>query len=83
MLTAVLAATYFGSVILLQYAFRTVTDQGGAVAIAISTLMIAALFQPMLRRIQALIDRRFYRRRYDVAQALVAFNATIRDGVNL
>ena len=83
MLTAVLAATYFGSVILLQYAFRTVTDQGGAVAIAISTLMIAALFQPMRRRIQDLIDRRFYRRRYDAAQALVAFNATIRDGVNL
>ena len=83
MLTAVLAATYFGSVILLQYAFRTVTDQGGAVAIAISTLMIAALFQPMLRRIQALIDRRFYRRKYDAARALVAFNATIRDEVNL
>ena len=83
MLTAMLAATYFGSVILLQYAFRTVTDQGAAVAIVISTLTIAALFQPMRRRIQDLIDRRFYRRRYDAAQALVAFSATIRDEVNL
>jgi len=83
MLTAMLAATYFGSVILLQFAFRTVTDQGGAVAIVISTLMIAALFQPMRRRIQDLIDRRFYRRRYDAAQALVAFSANIRDEVNL
>ena len=83
MLTAMLAATYFGSVMLLQYAFRTVTDQGGAVAIVISTLTIAGLFQPLRRRIQVLIDRRFYRRRHDAAQALAAFSATIRDEVNL
>ena len=82
-LTGTLVGTYIGIVVGLQAAFRAVTDQGGEVAIVISTLTIAALFQPLRRRIQALIDRRFYRRRYDAAQALAAFSATIRDEVNL
>ena len=82
-LTGTLVGTYIGIVVGLQAAFRAVTDQGSEVAIVISTLAIAALFQPLRRRIQALIDRRFYRRRYDAAQALAAFSATIRDEVNL
>ena len=82
-LTATLGGAYFGSVLGLQAAFRAVTDQNSGVAIAISTLVIAALFQPVRRRIQGFIDRRLYRRRYDAAQTLAAFSATARDEVDL
>jgi hypothetical protein len=83
LLTAILAGIYFGSVVLLQSLFATVTGQSSAPAIVVSTLLIAALFAPLRRRIQSLIDRRFFRRKYDAAQILSAFSATARDEVDL
>jgi hypothetical protein len=82
-LTAILALIYFGSVVLLQGLVRAVTGQSAEIVIILSTLAIAALFAPMRRRIQELIDRRFYRRKYDVQQVLAAFSATVRDEVDL
>ena len=82
-LTATLTGTYFGSVVLLQMAFRGVTGQGNAVAIVISTLTIAVLFMPLRRRIQDIIDRRFFRRRYDAARTLAAFSSRMRDEVDM
>ena len=72
-----------GGVVLLQMAFRAVTDQGNAVAVVATTLAIAALFMPLRRGIQNAIDRRFYRHRYDTARTLAAFSETARDEVDL
>jgi hypothetical protein len=82
-LTGVLALVYYSSVVLLQQAFRLLTGQSSDLAIVASTLAIAALFSPLRRRVQAFIDRRFYRRKYDTAQTLAAFSATLRDEVDL
>ena len=82
-LTVALVGTYLGAVIGLQAVFRAFTDQGSAVAVVMSTLAIAALFQPLRRRIQGFIDRRFYRRKYDAALTLAAFGDRIRDEVDL
>ena len=82
-LTAVLALVYFGSVVILQSLFTTVSGQQSAIAIVISTLVIAALFQPLRKRIQEWIDRRFFRRKYDAGQALAQFGKTARDEVDL
>jgi hypothetical protein len=84
-LTAILALIYFGSVIILQNLVRGLTVQVGQSPLAIvgSTLAIAALFQPLRRRIQSIIDRRFYRHKYDAVQTLAAFNATLRSEVDL
>ena len=84
LLTVTLALIYVVSVVSLQLLFRSVIGQEQpATVIVISTLAIAALFTPLRRRVQTGIDRRFYRRKYDAAQTLAAFSATLRDEVDL
>jgi hypothetical protein len=82
-LTAMLAAVYLGSVVLLQYIFRALTGQGSTFAVVASTLVIAALFNPLRRRIQSFIDRRFYRMKYDARKTLEAFSAKLRNETDL
>lgn len=82
-LTLLLALVYFGLIFALQALFQNVFQQNNSVAIVVSTLVIAALFQPLRRRIQAIIDRRFYRRKYNAARTLAAFSATLRSEVDL
>jgi hypothetical protein len=82
-LTAMLVLVYLGGVVSLQYAFRALTGQGSQIAIVASTLAIAALFNPLRRRVQAFVDHRFYRRKYDAAKTLAAFSARLRDETDL
>jgi hypothetical protein len=84
-LTAILAAVYFGVVIGAQSVVQAITGQTGQqpVFIVVSTLLVAALFTPLRRSIQAFIDRRFYRRKYDAARTLAAFGATLRTETDL
>jgi hypothetical protein len=84
-LTALLAALYFGGVTATQAIFRALTgqEQQPQLAIVVSTLVIAALFNPLRRRIQAFIDRRFYRRKYDARKTLEAFSAQLREETDL
>ena len=82
-LTATLVVVYLGCVIGLQYMLRALTVEGSNLTIVASTLLIAALFAPLRRRIQIFIDRRFYRSKYDARKTLEAFSAKLRDETNL
>src|SRR5215211_3724490 len=84
-LTTSLVLVYFGGVAASQTIFHTLTGQEEQpqLAIVVSTLIIAVLFNPLRRRIQALIDRRFYRRKYDTRKTLESFSTKIRDETNL
>lgn len=82
-LTFLLALVYFGLVFALQLLLRGVISQTNDVVIVVSTLAIAALFEPLRKRIQLIIDRRFYRRKYDAAKTLETFSLTLRNEVDL
>jgi MFS family permease len=82
-LTATLIALYFGGIFLLQRIFVLLSGQQSTLAVVASTLLIAAMFNPLRRRIQSFIDRRFYRRKYDAAKTLEEFSTKLRDETDL
>jgi hypothetical protein len=82
-LSAILVALYFGGIVVLQRVFVLLTGQQSTLAVVASTLLIAALFTPLRRRIQSFIDRRFYRRKYDARKTLEAFSAKLREETDL
>jgi hypothetical protein len=82
-LTATLIALYFVGIVVLQRLFVVTTGERSTLAVVASTLVIAALFNPLRRRIQSFIDRRFYRRKYDARKTLETFSAQLRDETDL
>jgi hypothetical protein len=82
-LTTTLVALYLGGVVVLQRIFVALTGEQSTLAVVASTLVIAALFNPLRRRIQSFIDRRFYRRKYDARKTLEAFSIKLRDETDL
>jgi hypothetical protein len=81
--TATLVALYFGGIVLLQRVFVIITGERSTLAVVASTLLIAALFNPLRHRIQSLIDRRFYRSKYDARRTLEAFSGRLREETDL
>jgi hypothetical protein len=82
-LTAMLVTLYFGGIVLLQRVFVALTGEKSTLAVVASTLLIAALFNPLRRRTQSFIDRRFYRRKYDAQKTLEAFSSKLREETDL
>jgi hypothetical protein len=82
-LTTTLVLVYFGVVVALQYVLRAVVGGSSQLVIVASTLLIAALFNPLRRRMQDFVDSRFYRRKYDARKTLEAFSARLRDETDL
>jgi hypothetical protein len=82
-LTATLVALYFVVIVVLQRLFVVFTGEKSTLAVVASTLVIAALFNPFRRRIQAVVDRSFYRRKYDTRKTLEAFSMKLRDETDL
>jgi hypothetical protein len=82
-LTVTLVALYFGGIIVLQRIFVLLTGQQSTLAVVASTLLIAAMFTPLRRRIQLFIDRRFYRRKYDARKTLEAFSGKLRQEADI
>ena len=82
-LTVTLVALYFGGIVMLQWLFVLLTGQQSTLAVVASTLLIAALFNPLRQRIQSFIDRRFYRRKYDARKTLEAFSVKLREETDL
>jgi hypothetical protein len=82
-LSAALVAIYFGGIVILQRVFVVLSGERSTLAVVASTLLIAALFNPLRRRIQRFIDRRFYRRKYDARKTLEGFSAKLRDETDL
>ena len=82
-LTATLIALYFGGTVVLHRVLVLLTGQQSTLAVVASTLLIAALFTPLRRRIQSFIDRRFYRRKYDAEKTLETFSLKLRDETDL
>ena len=83
LLTAMLVGLYFGGIVVLQRGFVALTGEKYTLAVVVSTLVIAAVFNPLRRRTQSLIDRRFYRKKYDARKTLEAFSATLRNETDL
>jgi hypothetical protein len=82
-LTATLVALYFGGIVVLQRLFEAPAGEKSTLAVVASTLVIAALFNPLRRHIQSFIDRRFYRRKYDAIKTLEAFSSKLREETDL
>jgi hypothetical protein len=82
-LTVLLASAYVGGVVGLQAIFRGLTGQESTLAVVASTLAIAALFNPLRRRVQTFVDRRFYRKKYDARKTLETFSGRLRDETDL
>jgi hypothetical protein len=82
-LTVVLAAFFEGTIVVIQYLLRLLIHQESQIAVVASTLAIAAMFEPLRRRIQGVVDRSFYRRKYDARKTLEAFSARLRKETDL